>query len=230
MTNLTPKHRPVRSFVKRSGRISNAQRHALITLGSRFILPFTSSLLDWRAAFGRTSARVLEIGFGMGTATAEIARQQPERDFLGIEVHEAGIGALLKLIEMHGLNNIRVIQHDAVEVIDHMIENNSLDGVHIFFPDPWHKARHHKRRLIQLPFVSRLALKLKLGGYLHCATDWKNYAQNMLEAFHAEPLLRNLSAIGAYVPRPAHRPVTKFERRGQQLGHGTWDLIFERHA
>jgi tRNA (guanine-N7-)-methyltransferase len=169
---------------------------------------------------------VLEIGFGMGDATAAIAQALPGTDFIGVEVHPPGVGALLQRIEQHGLGNVRIVQHDAVEVVERMIAPASLAGVHVFFPDPWHKKRHHKRRLIQPPFVALLASRLAPGGYLHCATDWQPYAEQMLEVLGAEPLLRN-SAAG-YAERPAYRPPTKFEQRGLKLGHGVWDLVFRR--
>jgi tRNA (guanine-N7-)-methyltransferase len=220
-------HRRIRSFVTRAGRVSTGQRRALDQFGPRFVVPFAPQPLDWDAAFGRSAPRVLEIGFGMGGTTAEIASARPADDFLGIEVHEPGVGALLKLIGEHGLSNIRVIQHDAVEVLEKMIAAESLDGVHIYFPDPWHKARHHKRRLIQPKFVASLVSRLKPGGYLHLATDWQNYAEQMLEVLSAEPALENTAGTD-YAPRPDYRPVTKFERRGLKLGHGVWDLVFKR--
>jgi tRNA (guanine-N7-)-methyltransferase len=225
-----PKHlRRIRSFVTRAGRLSNAQRRALDELGPRFMLPYTDAPLDWETAFSRHAPRVLEIGFGMGTTTAEIAERRPGDDFLGIEVHEPGVGALLKLIGEKQLQNIRVVQHDAVEVIEHMLAEASLDGVHVFFPDPWHKARHHKRRLIQPPFVKLLASRLRAGGYLHLATDWQNYAEQMLEVLSAESTLANTSDDpSGYAPRPDYRPVTKFEQRGLRLGHGVWDLLFTK--
>jgi tRNA (guanine-N7-)-methyltransferase len=171
---------------------------------------------------------VLEIGFGMGDATAHIAALMPDTHFLCCEVHEPGVGALLKQVGERGLSNIRILQHDAVEVIDHMLPQGVLEGVHIFFPDPWHKTKHNKRRLIQAPLVAKLAARLRPGGYLHCATDWEPYAQQMLEVLGAEPLLRNRQATGGYADRPAYRPETKFERRGLRLGHGVWDLVFEK--
>lgn len=222
--------RRVRSFVTRAGRISNAQQRAFDTLAPRFVLPCppTATALDWPAIFGRDAPCVLEIGFGMGTATAEIAAHLPATNFLGIEVHQPGVGALLKLVDEHQLENIRIIQHDAVEVMERMINPASLDGIHIFFPDPWHKKRHHKRRLIQTPFANLLASRLKPGAYLHCATDWQNYAEQMLEVLRAQPLLENTASD--YAPRPAYRPITKFEERGLRLGHGVWDLVFQRRA
>jgi tRNA (guanine-N7-)-methyltransferase len=218
--------RRIRSFVTRAGRVSTGQRRALDELGPRFVLPFDGQPLDWEKTFGRAAPRVLEIGFGMGATTAEIAARRPGDDFLGIEVHEPGVGALLKLIEEQQLTNIRIIQHDAVEVIEQMLPENSLDGVHIYFPDPWHKARHHKRRLIQPAFVATLASRVKTGGYIHLATDWENYAEQMLEVLSADPSLKNTASD--YAPRPDYRPVTKFERRGLRLGHGVWDLLFKK--
>ncbi|WP_396329970.1 tRNA (guanosine(46)-N7)-methyltransferase TrmB [Burkholderia anthina] len=221
-------HRRIRSFVTRAGRVSTGQRRALDDLGPRFVVPYAPEIPDWDAVFGRSAPRILEIGFGMGASTAEIAAHRPGDDFLGVEVHEPGIGALLKLIGEQDLPNIRIIQHDAVEVLEHMLAPESLDGVHIFFPDPWHKARHHKRRLIQPPLVAHLASRLKPGAYLHCATDWQNYAEQMLEVLGADPSLENTAAD--YAPRPDYRPVTKFERRGLRLGHGVWDLVFRKRA
>ncbi|WP_028215791.1 tRNA (guanosine(46)-N7)-methyltransferase TrmB [Paraburkholderia oxyphila] len=220
--------RRIRSFVTRAGRVSTGQRRALDELGPRFVVPYTPEAANWDAVFGRHAPRVLEIGFGMGASTAEIAALRPDDDFLGVEVHEPGVGALLKLVGEQNLTNIRIIQHDAVEVLEQMIAPASLDGVHIFFPDPWHKARHHKRRLIQPKFVQLLISRMKPGAYLHCATDWQNYAEQMLEVLGAEPALENTAAD--YAPRPDYRPVTKFERRGLRLGHGVWDLVFKRRA
>ncbi|CAG4893119.1 tRNA (guanosine(46)-N7)-methyltransferase TrmB [Paraburkholderia saeva] len=220
--------RRIRSFVTRAGRVSTGQRRAMDELGPRFVVPFSGEALDWSAVFGREAPRVLEIGFGMGATTAEIAAHRAGDDFLGVEVHEPGVGALLKLMGEQSLTNIRIIQHDAVEVLEQMIAPESLDGVHIFFPDPWHKARHHKRRLIQPKLVALLVSRLKPGAYLHCATDWQNYAEQMLEVLGAEPALENTA--DGYAPRPEYRPVTKFERRGLRLGHGVWDLVFRRRA
>lgn len=220
------RHRRIRSFVTRAGRVSTGQRRALDEFGPRFVIPYAADTLDWDAVFGRRAPRVLEIGFGMGATTAEIAATRAGDDFLGVEVHEPGVGALLKLIGEEGLTNIRIVQHDAVEVLEHMIAPESLDGVHIYFPDPWHKARHHKRRLIQPKFVAQLVSRLKPGGYIHLATDWQNYAEQMLEVLSAETALENTA--DGYAPRPDYRPVTKFERRGIKLGHGVWDLVFKR--
>ncbi|HNA28592.1 MAG TPA: tRNA (guanosine(46)-N7)-methyltransferase TrmB [Thiobacillaceae bacterium] len=219
-------HRPIRSFVLRTGRLGTGQLKALDELGPRFVLPYQSPPLDLAAAFGREAPKVLEIGFGMGQATAEIARNHPEIDYLGVEVHTPGVGALLKLIGEQDLANLRLIQHDAVEVLRHMIPEAGLDGIHIFFPDPWHKKRHHKRRLIQPAFAELLASRLKTGGYLHLATDWRDYAEQMLAVLTANPHLRNSS--DGYAPRPEYRPLTKFEQRGLRLGHGVWDLVLLR--
>ena len=202
------------------------QTRALAELGPRFVLPYIPRPVDLLAAFTRRAPLVLEIGFGMGDATATIAQAQPERDFLGVEVHTPGVGALLKRIGELGLTNLRLIQHDAVDVLQHMLAPDSLAGVHVYFPDPWHKKKHNKRRLIQPGFVALLASRIAPGGYLHCATDWQPYAQQMLEVLSSQPALRNTAAD--YAPRPAHRPLTKFENRGLRLGHGVWDLVFER--
>jgi tRNA (guanine-N7-)-methyltransferase len=218
--------RTIRSYVMRAGRTTEGQARALATLGPRFILPYREAPLDFAAVFGRQAPVILEIGFGMGDATAHIAALQPQHDFIGCEVHEPGVGALLKHIGEQGLTNLRIVQHDAVEVLQHMIPPASLAGVHIFFPDPWHKKRHHKRRLIQPPFVAQLVTRLAPGGYLHCATDWEPYARQMLEVLSACPELQNTAA--GFAPRPAYRPQTKFEKRGLRLGHGVWDLVFRR--
>ena len=218
--------RKIRSFVLRAGRMGSGQSRALQALGPRFVLPFRSQPLDFAALFSRTAPVVLEIGFGMGDATAAIAQRLPETDFLGVEVHPPGVGALLRLIGEHDLANLRIVQHDAVEVLQFMLPPDSLAGIHIFFPDPWHKKRHHKRRLVQPPFVALLAQRLAPGGYLHCATDWEPYAQRMLESLSAEPLLANTAE--GFAPRPDYRPLTKFEARGLKLGHGVWDLVFTR--
>jgi len=218
--------RPVRSYVVRAGRMGTGQVRALAELAPRYVLPFAEHALDVQADFGRAAPLVLEIGFGMGAATADIAAATPEVNFLGVEVHPPGVGALLQRLHHQQLGNVRIIQHDAVEVLQHMLPVGSLAGVHVFFPDPWPKLRHHKRRLIQRPLVALLASRLQSGGVLHCATDWQPYAEHMLAVLSAEPTLRNVHA--GYAPRPAHRPLTKFEARGLQLGHGVWDLVFER--
>ena len=218
--------RPIRSFVLRAGRMGPGQARALAELGPRFVVPYADTPLDFDALFGRAAPRVLEIGFGMGDATAAIARAMPDTDFVGVEVHAPGVGALLKRIGETGLTNVRIVQHDAVEVLERMIAPGSLAAVHLFFPDPWPKARHHKRRLVQPGFVALVASRLAPGGTLHCATDWQPYAEQMLEVLSAEPALRNTA--NAYAPRPPYRPLTKFESRGLGLGHGVWDLVFTR--
>ena len=218
--------RTIRSFVRRAGRTTTGQAKAFSELGPRFLLPYEAKPLDFKAAFGRDAPTILEIGFGMGEATAHIAALMPQTNFLCCEVHEPGVGALLKRIGEHNLTNIRILQHDAVEVLQHMLVEGSLAGVHVFFPDPWHKLRHNKRRLIQPPLVARLASRLQPGGYIHCATDWEPYAQQMLEVLSAEPQLQNTAE--SYAPRPHYRPLTKFENRGIKLGHGVWDLVFRK--
>ncbi|MCU0925517.1 MAG: tRNA (guanosine(46)-N7)-methyltransferase TrmB [Hydrogenophaga sp.] len=226
-----PYLRQIKSYVLRAGRMGPGQERAYAEFGPRFLLNYGASApLDTTAAFGRSAPLILEIGFGMGGATAQIAQVRPGDNFLCCEVHEPGVGALLKLCGEGGIENIRIFRHDAVEVLDHMLPEQSLDGVHIFFPDPWHKSRHHKRRLIQGPFVNRLARHLKPGGYLHLATDWEPYAQQMLEVLSAEALLANTASAGGdgYAPKPDYRPLTKFENRGLKLGHGVWDLVFRR--
>lgn len=225
---MTAAHRPIRSYVLRQGRVSKAQRRAYETLSSRYRIPFTSEIADFDGLFGRVAPRFLEIGFGMGETTAQIAARSPENDYLAIEVHTPGVGSLLKQIQERGLGNIRVIQHDAVEVLTHMIASRSFDGVHIFFPDPWPKKRHHKRRLIQPTFVCLLAERMKPGAYVHVATDWQDYAEQILAVLSAEPRLRN--AAPGYAPRPDYRPLTKFETRGLKLGHAVWDIVFQRTA
>ncbi|MDR5170250.1 tRNA (guanosine(46)-N7)-methyltransferase TrmB [Methylobacillus flagellatus] len=219
--------RPIRSFVLRQGRLTHGQQRALDDLMPVFGVPYAPAILDLGTLFGREgSPKILEIGFGMGDSTAKIAQNQPERDFLGVEVHTPGVGSLLKQIGELELNNLRIVQHDAVEVLKHMIADASLDGVHIFFPDPWHKKRHHKRRLIQAEFVKLLCSKLKAGAYLHVATDWQEYAEWVLDILQQEPLLENTAQD--YAPKPDYRPLTKFENRGIKLGHGVWDIIFRR--
>nr|WP_236675174.1 tRNA (guanosine(46)-N7)-methyltransferase TrmB [Piscinibacter sp. HJYY11] len=225
-TSSPPQRRGIKSFVVRAGRMGTGQIRALETLGPRFVLPYEAKLLDPSAVFGREAPLVLEIGFGMGQATAQIAGTLPGTNFLGVEVHTPGVGALLKLIDEQQLSNLRIVQHDAVDVLEHMLAPGSLAGVHIFFPDPWHKKKHNKRRLVQAPFVAKLVTRLAPGGYLHCATDWQPYAEQMLEVLSAEPGLRNTAE--GYAPKPEYRPLTKFENRGLKLGHGVWDLVFTR--
>ena len=234
----------IKSFVRRAGRITTGQTKAFEDMGPKYLFPYQPNAIDFIAAYadsagarGTIDAKpapvILEIGFGMGEATAHIAGVMPEKNFLCCEVHEPGVGALLKRIGEQNLSNIRILAHDAVEVIDNMLPEQSLDGVHIFFPDPWHKKKHNKRRLIQAPLIAKLAARLKVGGYLHCATDWQPYAEQILEVLSAEPLLKNTATqahpeLAGYAPKPHYRPLTKFENRGIKLGHGVWDVVFER--
>jgi len=220
--------RPLRSFVVRAGRMGPGQARALAELGPRFVLPFRPEPLDRQALFGRSAPLLVEIGFGMGAATAAIAAAAPGTDFLGIEVHPPGVGALLKLIGEQRLENVRIVRHDAVEVLEWMIAPEALAGINLFFPDPWHKKKHHKRRLVQAPFIRLLASRLAPGGTLHCATDWQEYAEQMLRLLSAEPSLANAS--DRFAPRPPTRPLTKFEQRGLARGHGVWDLVFGKRA
>lgn len=221
------KNRRIRSFVLRQGRVTKGQERALEIGLPKFGVNYETKLLDLNQAFNRqNSPKILEIGFGMGETTAKIAQTLPDCDFLAAEVHTPGVGALLKLIEEEALTNIRIIQHDVVEVLQNMLADASLDGVHIFFPDPWHKKRHHKRRLIQAGFVRLLCSKLKVGAYLHVATDWQEYAEWVLEVLNAEPQLKN--TVENYAAKPSYRPLTKFENRGLKLGHGVWDMVFTR--
>lgn len=220
-------HRRIRSFVLRQGRLTKGQERALETGWPVFGIDYAPQVLDLAQTFQREhSPKILEIGFGMGESTAKIAQTLPERDFLAVEVHTPGVGSLLKLIQEQAIGNIRIVQHDAVEVLQNMVPEHSLDGVHIFFPDPWHKKRHHKRRLIQAEFVKLLCSRLKVGAYIHVATDWQEYAEWVLEVLRAEPLLENTATD--YAEKPNYRPLTKFENRGIKLGHGVWDLIFRR--
>ena len=250
---ITPHLRHIRSFVRRAGRLTTGQAKALDVLGPQLIIPFSEKLLDCAQLASEINAinsvapradsasqeprkdiknihkTVFEIGFGMGEATAHIATVLPDTLFLACEVHQPGVGALLKRIEEQNISNIRIISHDAVQVLDKMIGKNSLDGLHIFFPDPWHKKRHNKRRLIQQPFIATLVQHLKPGGYLHCATDWQPYAEQILDVLSAETALKN-SAVSpdGYAEKPHYRPLTKFENRGIKLGHGVWDVVFQK--
>jgi len=237
-------HGHIKSFVRRAGRMSEAQHRYFDEMMPRIGIPYQPSPIDLAAVYGRNAPKILEIGCGMGETTARIAEAMPEKDFFGLEVHVPGVGALCKLIAEKNLNNLRIGNHDAVEVVRDMLPEGSLDGIHIFFPDPWHKTRHKKRRLIQPPFVELLASRLKPGGYIHCATDWENYALQMLEVLGqasslqnsvANPTAAELAAaleadraegLAGFAPRPDYRPLTKFENRGLRLGHGVWDLVF----
>lgn len=221
-------HPPIRSFVLRQGRFSRGQQRAYEELLPRFGLPYRAAFLDWPEAFGRTAPVVAEVGFGMGETTARIAAEHPERDYLAIEVHTPGVGSLLRQVAVGGLANIRVVQHDAVEVLRDMVAPGSLAAIHVFFPDPWPKKRHHKRRLIQDHFVELAARRLRPGGTLRVATDWQDYADQMLDVLTRSPLLANDEPAGGFCPRSATRPLTHFERRGARLGHDVWDLAFRR--
>ncbi|HET7775302.1 MAG TPA: tRNA (guanosine(46)-N7)-methyltransferase TrmB [Azospira sp.] len=222
--------RHIRSFVLRQGRVSSAQLRYLDDMMPKIGIEHRPAPLDFAAAFGRQAPTVFEIGFGMGETSAKIAAVRPDTNFIEVEVHTPGVGSLCKLVAEGGIGNIRIIQHDAVEVLRDMIPENSLAGVHIYFPDPWPKKRHHKRRLVQPPLIALLASRLAPGGYLHCATDWEEYALQMLEVLSAEPLLENTvdNSHGGFAPRPDYRPLTKFEQRGLRLGHGVWDVIFRK--
>ena len=226
MENEQTLHREIKSFVLRQGKITQGQQRAIEELMPVYGLQYTGEKLDLVSAFGRDNPKLVEIGFGMGHATWQIAKNNPENDYLGIEVHLPGVGALLMQMRDNDVSNLRVIRHDAVEVLRNMLADNSISGFHIYFPDPWHKKRHHKRRIIQSDFVNLLCQKLKSGGYIHLATDWEEYATWMLDILRSNSQLVNQSTSNDYVPRPDYRPLTKFENRGVKLGHGVWDLIF----
>ena len=232
MSEQTPENTPylrrIRSFVRREGRLTKGQAQALETQWPTMGLSHEMGRLDFAAVFANNQPVALEIGFGMGKSLVEMAAAAPERNFIGIEVHRPGVGACLMAAAEAGVSNLRVFEHDAVEVLADNIADASLDRVQLYFPDPWHKKRHHKRRIVQPEFVQTLRQKLAIGGVFHMATDWENYAEHMLEVMQAAPGYRNLSATGDYMPRPDFRPKTKFEARGERLGHGVWDLMFER--
>ncbi|WP_150304838.1 tRNA (guanosine(46)-N7)-methyltransferase TrmB [Pseudomonas saliphila] len=220
--------RAIRSFVMRAGRMTDAQKRGIDVGWPKFGLDLEHGMLDLDVLFGRQAPRTLEIGFGMGQSLLEMAAAAPEQDFIGVEVHRPGVGSLLNGVLNAGLSNLRVFDCDAIEVLDKTIPDASLDRVLLFFPDPWHKKKHNKRRIVQLDFAEKLRQKLKPGGVFHMATDWEAYAEQMLEVMSAAPGYRNLAPDGTYIPHPEERPVTKFERRGERLGHGVWDLKFER--
>ena len=223
-----PMNSPIRSYVLRAGRLGSGQQRALAELAPRFVLPYVPRPMNYEAVYGRRAPVVLEVGFGMGDATAQVAAAAPDTDFIGCEVHAPGIGALLQRIDEGSMANLRIVRHDAVEVLRNMVPPASLAGVHVWFPDPWHKKRHNKRRLIQPAFVELVTSRLAPGGYLHCATDWQPYAEQMLELLSAAPGLHN--ATEGYAPKPSWRPVTKFEARGLLLGHGVWDLLMRKRT
>ncbi|MBT0727893.1 tRNA (guanosine(46)-N7)-methyltransferase TrmB [Rosenbergiella australiborealis] len=220
--------RRIRSFVRRQGRLTKGQQQALDELWPINGIEYSAEPMDFALIFGREAPLVLEIGFGMGASLVEMAKANPHQNFLGIEVHAPGVGACLASAHEAGVTNLRVMCHDAVEVLEKMIPDNSLRLTQLFFPDPWHKARHNKRRIVQVPFAELILRKLKLGGVFHMATDWENYAEHMLEVMQSIPGYINQAPDGLYVPRPDSRPLTKFEQRGHRLGHGVWDLMFER--
>ncbi|RXS42377.1 tRNA (guanosine(46)-N7)-methyltransferase TrmB [Idiomarina sp. 29L] len=219
--------RTVRSFVKREGRLTKGQAGAIERQWPKMGLSLADEMLSFKDVFNREAPVTLEIGFGMGHSLVAMAETDPERNFIGIEVHEPGVGACLMAAEEAGLSNLRVFHEDAVEVLKQCVPDKSLNCVQVFFPDPWHKKRHHKRRIIQPEFVELLVQKLESGGIIHLATDWENYAEHMLEVLNGSSALTNLSASGDYIPRPDSRPKTKFERRGEGKGHGVWDLQFK---
>jgi len=220
--------RTIRSFVRREGRLTPGQQRAIDELWPEFAIDEGDSLLDLDEIFGRKAPKVLEIGFGNGASLAQMAADQPEHDFLGVEVHRPGVGQLLKSIDEQGLTNLRVACTDAVELLKNRLTDNSLDRLQLYFPDPWHKKRHNKRRIIQPSFVELLATKIKSGGYLHMATDWQHYAEQMLDDLSNNNDFENCGDETGYIPRPDYRPLTKFEQRGHKLGHGVWDLLFKR--
>jgi tRNA (guanine-N7-)-methyltransferase len=219
--------RTIRSFVKREGRLTNAQQRALDTLWADFGVN-EGAPIDLNVLFDRDAPKVLEIGFGNGASLAETALAHPEQDYLGVEVHRPGVGHLLNLIQQHQIKNLRVACMDAVELLSQQIADNALNRVQLYFPDPWHKKKHHKRRIIQAKFVALLAEKITSGGYFHLATDWEHYAQHMLVDVSENKDFRNCATDGQFIPRPDYRPFTKFEQRGHRLGHGVWDLLFQR--
>ncbi|WP_240126577.1 tRNA (guanosine(46)-N7)-methyltransferase TrmB [Thermomonas alba] len=227
---VTEGQRKVRSFVLRQGRFTEAQQRAFDVLWPRYGLDYTGALRDFDAAFGRRAPRILEIGFGNGEALRYSAARDPARDHIGIEVHAPGVGRLLNALAADGACNVRVYHHDAVEVLEHEIADAALDEVRIYFPDPWHKKRHHKRRLVNPAFAALLARKLTVGGRLHLATDWQDYAEQMWDVLDSTPGLINRAGPRGHVPRPDWRPQTHFEARGLRLGHGVWDLLYDRVA
>jgi len=227
MTMTSKPIRTIRSFVKREGRLTHGQEKALETLWQVYGVDYTEQALDLQQLFAREAETVLEIGFGNGDSLWKMAQAHPEKNYFGIEVHRPGVGHLLQLIETSGCTNLRVSNHDAIDVLNNQIPDHSLDRIQLFFPDPWHKKKHHKRRIVQDAFITQVAKKLKPGGVFHLATDWEHYAEHMLQTLNASALFKNLSATHDYVPKPEARPTTKFEMRGHRLGHGVWDLLFQ---
>ncbi|EDY87182.1 tRNA (guanine-N(7)-)-methyltransferase [gamma proteobacterium HTCC5015] len=227
--SVEKRHRRIRSFVLREGRMTPSQQRAMDELWPQFGLD-PNQALDLEATFGRQAPATLEIGFGNGDSLAQMALAEPERDFIGIEVHGPGVGHLLLAIEKHQLTNVRVYRHDAVEVLERCIEDAGLDRLQLYFPDPWHKKRHHKRRIVQTPFADLVAQKLAPQGHWHIATDWQDYAEHCLEILEPHSQFKNTASQPPFIERPEWRPLTKFEQRGQRLGHGVWDLLYQRCA
>ncbi|MFH0265884.1 tRNA (guanosine(46)-N7)-methyltransferase TrmB [Vibrio rumoiensis] len=222
--------RRIRSFVRREGRLTKGQEKAIEECWPTMGIDFVQQRLDWKEVFGNDNPVVLEIGFGMGASLVEMAKNAPEKNFIGIEVHSPGVGACLASAQEAGVTNLRVMCHDAVEVFEHMIPDNSLITLQLFFPDPWHKKRHHKRRIVQLGFAEMVRQKLIISeGIFHMATDWENYAEHMIEVMNEAPGFENIATDGDFIPRPDERPLTKFEARGHRLGHGVWDIKFRRN-
>lgn len=217
----------IRSFIRRQGRLTQGQQHALSHHWDKYCLD-PQATYDFAEVFGRVAPIIVEIGFGNGDSLAKMAAANPDTDYIGIEVHRPGVGHLMMLLDLQGLTNVRIYCHDAIDILEHKLPDASLTGVHLFFPDPWPKKKHHKRRIVRPSFIALLLKKLKVGGYFHAATDWENYAENMLEVLSADAGLLNSSETGDYCPRPEYRPLTKFEQRGLRLGHGVWDLIFTK--
>ena len=220
--------RKIQSFVKREGRLTKGQALAIEKYWPQYGMEFQTQPYDLAEVFGRDAPVVLEIGFGMGKSLIEMAAAEPDKNFIGIEVHTPGVGACLADAVEQNLENVRLFEYDAVEILKQSIADNSLARVQLYFPDPWHKKRHHKRRIVQPEFVQLLRSKLQTGGIFHMATDWENYAEHMLEVMSVQPGYQNTSENNSYVERPDFRPLTKFEQRGQRLGHGVWDLIFKK--
>lgn len=226
--SIRPEYKPkaIRSYVIRAGRITEGQRYAFERWWPEYGLSLHAGRLDPEKAFGRRAPLVLEIGFGMGDSLLAMAENEPEKDFVGIEVHTPGVGRLVNGAGEQGLANLRVYMADAVDVLDDCIPDESIDRFQLYFPDPWHKKKHHKRRIVQPEFMEKIRRKMAPGGVVHLATDWQNYAEHMLAVMEALPGYANLQSPGEYSPRPDYRPSTKFEQRGQRLGHGVWDLIY----